>query len=247
MNKTKIEFCDSTWNPVTGCLYGCTYCYARRMAKRFGGHAEKEGLIELERKQDTPYPYDFYPTFHAYRLEEPKQHVKPQTIFVCSMADLFGGWIPDQWIQKVLQGGLDAPQHNYLFLTKNPQRYAALDQAGILLPNSNMWYGFSMTGTQKLPWWINHDFNVYSSIEPLLGRFSEEMLDCISNIQWVIIGAETGSNKNKITPKKEWIDEIVETCKRHEVAVFMKSSIESIMGAEHMLRELPKQLQRKGK
>ncbi len=62
MNKTKIEFCDSTWNPVTGCMYKCTYCYARRMAKRFGGHAKKDGLIELEEKQDTPYPYDFYPT-----------------------------------------------------------------------------------------------------------------------------------------------------------------------------------------
>ena len=37
MNKTKIDWCDSTWNPVTGCLHGCKYCYARGIANRFGG------------------------------------------------------------------------------------------------------------------------------------------------------------------------------------------------------------------
>lgn len=35
--KTKIDWCDSTWNPVTGCLHGCEYCYARRIAERFSG------------------------------------------------------------------------------------------------------------------------------------------------------------------------------------------------------------------
>jgi len=36
MNKTKIDWCDRSWNPVTGCLHGCSYCYARRIAQRFG-------------------------------------------------------------------------------------------------------------------------------------------------------------------------------------------------------------------
>lgn len=49
MNTTKIEWCDSTWNPVTGCLHRCSYCYARRIAKRFGTlssgpQPEDEGL-----------------------------------------------------------------------------------------------------------------------------------------------------------------------------------------------------------
>ena len=37
MQATKIEWCNSTWNPVTGCLQGCHYCYAKRIAERFGG------------------------------------------------------------------------------------------------------------------------------------------------------------------------------------------------------------------
>lgn len=35
MDKTKIDWCDSTRNLVTGCLYGCEYCYVRGIAERF--------------------------------------------------------------------------------------------------------------------------------------------------------------------------------------------------------------------
>lgn len=37
MKKSKIEWCDSTWNPVTGCYHDCPYCYAHRTANRFKG------------------------------------------------------------------------------------------------------------------------------------------------------------------------------------------------------------------
>ena len=35
MDKTKIEWADSTWNPITGCRHKCPYCYARGIANRF--------------------------------------------------------------------------------------------------------------------------------------------------------------------------------------------------------------------
>src|SRR5664280_2871172 len=73
MNKSKIDWCDYTWNPVTGCLHGCEYCYARRMDKRFG-----DGL--------------FNPTFHQKRLDEPVKVKKSAKIFVGSVSDLFGNW-----------------------------------------------------------------------------------------------------------------------------------------------------------
>lgn len=48
MDKTKIEWCDSTWNPVTGCLHGCEYCYARQIAERFRGEGRfKRGRYGL--------------------------------------------------------------------------------------------------------------------------------------------------------------------------------------------------------
>ena len=116
-DKTKIDWCDSTWNPVTGCLHGCEYCYARGIARRFGGHLQgciEPGNYELVQPmyditpmsnelarvgRKLPYPYDFEPTFHRYKLEEPKRWKKPRTIFVCSMADLFGEWVPEMWIK----------------------------------------------------------------------------------------------------------------------------------------------------
>lgn len=91
MNKTKIEWCDSTWNPVTGCKHGCDYCYARRIAGRFGtqlpdhsGYPEAHGGVHcLENKiKENPYPYLFEPTFLPFRLKEPERKTKPQTIFV---------------------------------------------------------------------------------------------------------------------------------------------------------------------
>ena len=136
MQKSKIEWCDSTWNPVTGCLHGCEYCYARRIAARFGHHHHEDGTNHYlgepmaytplgKDERIDPYPFSFDPTFHSYRLCEPCHH-RGQNIFVCSMADLFGEWVPDGWIAKVLDACLDSPQNRYLFLTKNPSRYMEL-------------------------------------------------------------------------------------------------------------------------
>ena len=135
MNKTKIDWCDSTWNPVTGCLHGCEYCYARSIAHRFSGGGENwtdDKTIVLDKKmygeeeeKAIPYPYGFIPTFHRYRLND-YIGKKGRNIFVCSMADLFGEWVPDSWIKEVFKACENAPQHNYLFLTKNPIRYAQL-------------------------------------------------------------------------------------------------------------------------
>ena len=138
MNDTKIEWCDMTWNPVTGCLHGCEYCYAKKVAHRFDGKVFDTsplpgGLHVLEdRPPWPPYPYGFAPTFHRYRLGDPASKTKGKTIFVCSMADLFGSWVPTKWIVDVLDACLAAPQHRYLFLTKNPKRYLELDEMALL-------------------------------------------------------------------------------------------------------------------
>lgn len=57
----------------------------------------------------APYPCGFEPTFHRYRLEEPSRKTKGRTIFVCSMADLFGAWVPTRWIVDVLDACMATP------------------------------------------------------------------------------------------------------------------------------------------
>lgn len=255
MNITKIEWCDATWNPVTGCLHGCEYCYARKIAKRFGGwnggnsrtlvgynHGgvqiwalenvlEKDGRVAL-------YPCGFEPTLYRYKLDEPLLKKKPQTIFVCSMADLFGEWVPDAWIAEVFETCQKAPQHRYLFLTKNPRRYIHLAMDGLLPMGENFWYGSTVTDGEK-PMFSATGFNCFLSIEPILGEFGFLSKHALPDMKWVILGAETGNRKGKVVPERSWIEEVIRWAKASGTAVFMKDSMVPIMGEEEMLREFP--------
>lgn len=254
MEKTKIDWCDSTWNPVSGCLHECPYCYARSMAERFSGIKLGKGTeagwgivtlnepyVSAEGKR-LPYPYGFFPTFHRYRLGDYKDKAG-RNIFVCSMADLFGEWVPDERIKEVFDACKASPQHNYIFLTKNPGRYERLWAAGLLPDLDNMWYGQSVTnraqkGTAKMPPTVN----AFLSIEPLLEDLGDFGWNGLTDPpDWVIIGAETGNRRGKVKPKKAWVMSIVYQCRSFGIPVFMKESLREIMGAE-FLQEFPGQL-----
>lgn len=244
MNNTKIEWCDATWNPVTGCLHKCEYCYARKMANRFGreildrAEESKNGLHRLySRVECNPYPYLFEPTLHAYRFDEPQKWGKPRTIFVCSMADLFGEWVPDEWIEAVFAACEKASQHRYLFLTKNPKRYIELNKAGKLPKSPNMWYGSTVVN-DDMPYFYSNEYNSFLSIEPLLGKFPIKHTEDFG-IKWIIIGAETGNRKDKVIPEMLWIDNICESANEARIPVFMKDSLIPIVGEENMRREFP--------
>lgn len=237
MNKTKIDWCDSTWNPVTGCQHGCEYCYARGIVTRFGGNALSVNHVLNEpfvaKGKVQPYPFGFVPTFHRYRLNDYIAK-KGRNIFVCSMADLFGGWVPDSWIEEVFKACEKAPQHNYLFLTKNPKRYEELGEKGMLPDSPNMWFGFSQTETINKSLYIPAG-NIFVSVEPIL----KETRPCLTD--WVIVGAETGRRKDKVLPKREWIEQVMEDCRKHSIPVFMKSTLAEIWG-EPLIQEFPKGL-----
>lgn len=257
--KTKIDWCDSSWNPITGCLHGCEYCYARGVANRFSGGGDKwsddtlfvldEKFYEEETEKSCPYPYGFKPTFHRYRLEEYAKK-KSRNIFVCSMADLFGEWIPDNWIEEIFTACSKAPQHNYLFLTKNPQRYFDLQEKGKLIVAENMWYGASVTNEKQLKEAAKAFCNLkcgtktFLSVEPLLEdiTLSEIWDDCIAgkHIDWVIVGAESGQRKDKVVPQRDWIRSIAFDYE-DEISVFMKGSLTDIWG-EDLVQEFPREL-----
>jgi protein gp37 len=92
----------------------------------------------------APYPFEFAPTFHAYKLEEPIRRKKPATIFVCSMAICSGNGYQDNGSSRYSTPARQQPWHNYLFLTKNPQRTVTCD-AGKLPELDNFWYGSTIT------------------------------------------------------------------------------------------------------
>jgi len=192
MQKTKIDWADYTWNPVVGCKHGCPYCYAERINRRFQ-------LIPNWKK----------PKFFHSRLYDPDKVKKPSKIFVGSMCDLFGKWVPKEWIMSVINTCEGNPHHTFMFLTKNPQRYSEFE-----FPK-NCWLGATLTGEPSCKDWPNdlkRDVmgNLYGlknktfiSIEPLLGPFYGHLY---TYVDLVIVGAMTGANAVK--PKKEWIDSI---------------------------------------
>lgn len=237
---TKIDWCDTTWNPVTGCLHGCEYCYARKIAERFSTeHKNPRSYAPVSdvptrrvRTKPEPYPYGFKPTFHRYRLDEPLHWKKPRSIFVCSMADLFGEWVPDEWIAEVFKACEAAPQHRYLFLTKNPVRYIELSEKGILPDSDNMWFGSTATNPET-EFFFSGNHNTFLSVEPILEPFHDSLgagIQACEKTDWIIIGAETGNRKNKIIPKASWIIELVQSAEETDTPVFMKESLRDLMG-----------------
>ena len=97
-----------TWNPVSGCLNNCKYCWARKLAN-------------TKLKKIPRYSEGFKP-----RLNENEFNTKFSNgdfVFVSDMGDLFSEFIPSNWIKKILDHVRLFPEAYFLLLTKNPSRY----------------------------------------------------------------------------------------------------------------------------
>jgi protein gp37 len=281
MNKTGIEWADYTWNPVTGC-WGpsgtakhpnrCSYCYAARIAQRFFKPFLGDDCTQPD-TENFPFPtaheirykksggawrYGFAPTLHSYRLGEPGRVKKPSKIFVCSMGDLFGDWVPDEWIKAVKDVARDCYWHTFIFLTKNPKRYHKFAWP------LNCWVGTTVTNQadadERLPWLLQVDASVrFVSHEPLLGginlhppywyqwgcegrspdrntgklvHYHDER--CRRPWDWVIIGAMTGPGAVK--PEVDWIMDLAQQYRDAGVPLFLKDNL----GFKDQPQEWPK-------
>lgn len=211
-HKTKIEWTDYTWNPVTGCKHGCPYCYARKISNRFYGN--------------------FEPTFHPERLKEPYNLKKPSKIFVVSMGDLFGDWVPITWIKEVIKVAEQNPQHTFQFLTKNPFRYTNFN-----FPK-NCWLGTTVNtkdDEKRIPE-LNSMSGInktFISFEPLLGEINYPPI-----CSWIIIGAQTNP---EIQPKKEWVQKLIDEAWKRNIPVFLKDNL----NWEEKIKQFPEEMRRK--
>ena len=129
MNATNIPWADFTWNPTTGCTFGCEWCYARGVAARFsctslgGNEGERLRVARLydkafETHSRRPFPAEFYPTLYARRLDEPLRRKKPAVIFLGSMGDVFDPAIPDEFRDRIFATVAAAHWHTFVVLTK---------------------------------------------------------------------------------------------------------------------------------
>jgi protein gp37 len=234
MNKTKIEWCDSTLNPVVGCSFGCSYCYANKLNSRFKWISDWN-----------------QPKFFPERLEQLNSK-QPKNIFMNSMSDI-ADW-KEEWIIEIAQAIEKNPQHNYLFLTKRIEVISRrLDKATLMLiDRPNVWLGITVTNNDDMKARIYELYRLWSlkckrfiSFEPIFEKINIDFLDYFTAIDWIIIGAETGNRKEKIIPKDFWIGHIVYYAKTRMPVpgpIFMKESMLPVMSENYMLREFPKEL-----
>lgn len=122
-DNTPIEWCDATWNPITGCSVtspGCTNCYAMKLAgTRLAQHPSRAGLTH-DTKAGPVWTGEV--RFNEQWLDQPLRWRRPRKIFVCAHGDLFHGSVPDAWIDRVFAVMALAPQHTFQVLTKRSAR-----------------------------------------------------------------------------------------------------------------------------
>jgi protein gp37 len=205
-----IGWAEESWNPTTGCTKispGCAHCWAERMAWRLQGMGQKR------------YTRGFKVTTHADLLDKPLHWAKPRHVYVSFMGDLFHDEVPEEFIQRVFDVIVCAPQHRFHVLTKRPERLAEMSQR---LPwPANVWAGATVEDAA-------HAYRAdclrqtgagvkYLVLEPLLGPIDE--LD-LRGIDWVILGGESGPGAR--TLHIDWVRSVREQCVAAGVAFYFK-------------------------
>jgi protein gp37 len=255
MGKTKIEWTDQTWNPVTGCTKiseGCAHCYAERMSKRLAGRC---GYPEASHNFDV--------TLHPDRLDEPLHWRKPRRVFVVSMGDLFHEDIPDSFILEVFRvmGRQNTRQHTFQVLTKRPGRMKEwiseyiVDRDGKPDPFPNIWLGVTAENqeraNERIPTLLQIPAAVrFVSVEPMLGPVDlSEWINPqgatarddparYSLLDWVICGGESGPDARPMHP--DWARSLRDQCQMAGVPFFMKQmSKKAPIPDDLMIREYP--------
>lgn len=213
--KSKIEWTDTTWNPVRGCTKispGCKHCYAEAFAERFRG------------VKGHPYKKGFDLRLVPEKLVEPFSWARPGMVFVNSMSDLFHEDIPDWFILRAVTVMMSANWHTYQVLTKRSKRLQAM-LSGVLkfaADSRHIWWGVSVEdvnyGKPRVEDLQNAPAAVkFLSIEPLLEDLGT--LD-FSGIDWVIVGGESGRGARPM--KEAWVQSLLMQCREAGVPFFFK-------------------------
>lgn len=210
MAASKIEWTEMTWNPSTGCSKisaGCANCYAEVMTRR------------LQAMGMEKYENGFRFACHESELKIPYGWKKHRKVFVNSMSDLFHEDMPIEFLKRVFKVMNDCSNHIFQVLTKRADRLYFLSRELNFTPN--IWVGVTVEDnslTERIDYLREVPSSIrFLSLEPLLSSLPNLNL---SNIDWVIVGGESGANSRPI--EKEWVVDIRNQCSQQDIPFFFK-------------------------
>jgi protein gp37 len=219
MSKSKIEWTEVTWNPVTGCdqvASGCDNCYALSLAKRLKAMGAAKYQNDGSARTSGP---GFDVTLHPTALDQPRRWTGSRLVFVNSMSDLFHGRVPVSFVRDIFDVIRETPQHTYQALTKRALRMRRI--ADQLDWPDNLWMGVSVEDasvTDRIDHLRQTPARVrFLSCEPLLSALPGLEL---AGIDWVIVGGESGPKARLMDPS--WAKDIRDQCSRADVPFFFK-------------------------
>lgn len=247
-NGRGIEWTDYTWNPIRGCRHACQWvmpngaianCYAEDVA---------EGLAQAAYPQGFEHHY-----WNPTALRQPLGVKQPSRIFVGSMADVFGHWVPDDQIRQVIEMAAQADWHTFQFLTKNPVKAAEFAFSpncwvGASTPPNFMWnkrlsehqqermLDRTLHALKHVADWNYEPTIHWLSAEPLAWNIVPILRQHPGAVQWVVIGAAS-NGKAYYAPDETHVRRLVDYCDEHGVAVFFKGNLRVLPWAAQNWRE----------
>lgn len=245
---TKIEWCDKTINPVTGCTpisEGCEHCFAKAFSKRLAGRA------------GYPKNNPFKVTLHPDKLRIPNWR-KPKRVFIGSMTDLFHKDVKLDWLCKIFEAIGGSFWNQFMILTKRPERMKKMlpkiskrlvDKGAAPIGKvwKHLWLGVTAENqeraNERIPILLDTPAaKRFVSIEPMLEKVSLDVLHhaevtnincltgrhgvtyplkgCCSKLDWVIAGPENGPGKRPYN--LDWFRSLRNQCNAATVPFFLK-------------------------
>ena len=263
--KTQIEYCDSTSNPMMGCI-GCELstekneaegtCYAAELVDRYHGNAGFPksfwkpqifpgrvktacGWSDLRGKE---------------RADKPQLGTGPRRIFVDDMGDTWTPGLDPRWLLWRDDGSeevdvdrgrlamMEASPHIWMFLTKQATRMTRFfEGVGYIAKNFELIVSITEARTVKRLERladlraIGPDATLGVSYEPAIDRI--DVRPYLQHVDWLTIGGESGPKARPFN--LEVVDDVIDAC-AGRVPVFVKQ-----YGARPHRAGLPLRLQSK--
>jgi len=254
MNRTKLEWADHSWNPITGCGNQCDRCQYKSIINGLtcGDYRQNLSQTDLYREDgdlkilddsfksetgaESKYPFGYLPTYHRYRLDRLERLKTGKNIVCGTIGEMFGYYSTANCYEEIFDTCKDNQQHNYLFLSETGYHDLWI---GDLPMQDNMWYGSVVYGSGDLIFAAKgyHHFLYINPVEDLASL----LLKLHVHAEWIVIGTGGCRYRKNTLPPKEWIDNILEFTDLLQIPVYMEKCF-SEMYPDGLRKEYPPQL-----